>query len=94
MHASIVSKLGNPTIAILNAGTTSGVSNVQSITDVTPEAFEKTWRVNTLAPFLLARLCLPAMETAGFGRVVFVSSVAGFTGGVVGPHYALVPRFF
>jgi 3-oxoacyl-[acyl-carrier protein] reductase len=24
----------------------------------------------------------------GWGRVVFVSSVAGFTGGIVGPHYA------
>lgn len=28
------------------------------------------------------------MEAASFGRVIFCSSVAGFTGGVVGPHYA------
>jgi 3-oxoacyl-[acyl-carrier protein] reductase len=28
------------------------------------------------------------METRGWGRVIFNSSVAGFTGGVVGPHYA------
>lgn len=28
------------------------------------------------------------MEAAGYGRVVFNSSVAGLTGGVVGPHYA------
>jgi hypothetical protein len=26
----------------------------------------------------------------GWGRVVFCSSVAGFTGGVVGPHYAYI----
>ncbi|MEV4804633.1 SDR family oxidoreductase [Nonomuraea sp. NPDC049421] len=28
------------------------------------------------------------MAARGFGRVLFVSSVAGFTGGIVGPHYA------
>lgn len=28
------------------------------------------------------------MEAAGFGRVIFNGSVAGITGGVVGPHYA------
>ncbi len=28
------------------------------------------------------------MAERGFGRVLFVSSVAAFTGGLVGPHYA------
>jgi len=28
------------------------------------------------------------METSAWGRVIFCSSVAGFTGGIVGPHYA------
>ena len=28
------------------------------------------------------------MRERGFGRILFVSSVAAFTGGVVGPHYA------
>jgi 3-oxoacyl-[acyl-carrier protein] reductase len=31
---------------------------------------------------------MPAIEDAGWGRVISISSVAGFTGGVVGPHYA------
>jgi 3-oxoacyl-[acyl-carrier protein] reductase len=31
---------------------------------------------------------MPFMEEKGFGRVILCSSVAGFTGGVVGPHYA------
>jgi 3-oxoacyl-[acyl-carrier protein] reductase len=31
------------------------------------------------------------MEKKGWGRVVFVSSVAGITGGIIGPHYAWVP---
>jgi 3-oxoacyl-[acyl-carrier protein] reductase len=28
------------------------------------------------------------MAERGYGRVLFMSSVAGFTGGIVGPHYA------
>jgi 3-oxoacyl-[acyl-carrier protein] reductase len=28
------------------------------------------------------------MRERGFGRIVFMSSVAAFTGGIVGPHYA------
>jgi 3-oxoacyl-[acyl-carrier protein] reductase len=28
------------------------------------------------------------MAERGFGRVLFLSSVAAFTGGIVGPHYA------
>jgi 3-oxoacyl-[acyl-carrier protein] reductase len=44
--------------------------------------------VNLRAPYLLARRVLPSMCKAGFGRVLFSSSVAAFTGGLVGPHYA------
>src|ERR671934_1012 len=43
---------------------------------------------NLRAPFLLAQRTLPGMRARGFGRVLFVSSVAAFTGGIVGPHYA------
>jgi 3-oxoacyl-[acyl-carrier protein] reductase len=28
------------------------------------------------------------MRERGFGRILFTSSVAGLTGGVIGPHYA------
>jgi 3-oxoacyl-[acyl-carrier protein] reductase len=52
------------------------------------DAFETTWRINTGSGILLTQLCLPHMEEQGWGRVIFCSSVAGFTGGIVGPHYA------
>jgi 3-oxoacyl-[acyl-carrier protein] reductase len=42
----------------------------------------------------MTQLCVPEMEKKGWGRVVFCSSVAGFNGGVVGPHYAYVDSFF
>jgi len=44
--------------------------------------------VNLRAPFRLAQRTVPGMRERGFGRVVFISSVAAFTGGIVGPHYA------
>ncbi len=44
--------------------------------------------VNLRAPFLLARRVLPGMRERGYGRILFTSSVAALTGGIVGPHYA------
>jgi 3-oxoacyl-[acyl-carrier protein] reductase len=88
MHADIIARVGHPTILINNAGANGGHSGIKSISDVPVEDFEKTWRINCGSAYLLTQLCMPAMEAAGWGRVIFISSVAGFTGGVVGPHYA------
>ncbi|KAH7065690.1 3-oxoacyl-reductase [Paraphoma chrysanthemicola] len=88
LHSNVVSKLGAPTILINNAGSTGGQSGVKSVTDVSIDAFEKTWRVNCGSAYLLTQLCIPAMEKREWGRVIFVSSVAGITGGIIGPHYA------
>lgn len=88
LHAAVVRELGKPTILFNNAGTTMGKSGVKDVGDVTVEEFEATWRANCGTAFLLTQLCVPAMLERGWGRVIFCSSVAGFTGGVVGPHYA------
>lgn len=56
--------------------------------DIDAAAFDQTLAVNLRAPFLLARRALPGMVERGFGRVLFISSVAAFRGGVVGPDYA------
>lgn len=88
LHKEVTEKMGNPTILFNNAGLTLGKSGVKSIQDISIEDFENTWRANCGTTFLLTQLCLPSMEEKSFGRVIFCSSVAGFTGGVVGPHYA------
>lgn len=80
--------MGHPSLLFNNAGLTLGKSGLSSISDITIEDFEKTWRANCGSSFLLTQLCIPEMEKQGFGRVIFCSSVAGFTGGIVGPHYA------
>jgi 3-oxoacyl-[acyl-carrier protein] reductase len=56
--------------------------------EVDAGAWDETLAINLRAPYLLARRVLPAMIDRGWGRILFVSSVAGFTGGIVGPHYA------
>src|SRR5262249_1536866 len=43
---------------------------------------------NLKSMFLVTRAFLPAMRSAKWGRIINLSSVAAFTGGVVGPHYA------
>jgi 3-oxoacyl-[acyl-carrier protein] reductase len=59
-----------------------------SLDEVTAEEWDRTLAVNARAPFLLARRALPGMRDRRFGRILFTSSVAGLTGGVVGPDYA------
>jgi 3-oxoacyl-[acyl-carrier protein] reductase len=88
LHKAIVEKMGHPTILFNNAGTTGPKTGVKTLDEISVESFESTWRTNCGSAYLLTQLCLPAMVEAKFGRVIFCSSVAGFTGGVVGPHYA------
>jgi 3-oxoacyl-[acyl-carrier protein] reductase len=82
--ARTVHGLGPVDVLIANAG----YAVQQSYVDVDLASWDRTLAVNLRAPFLLAQAVLPGMADRGYGRVLFVSSVAGFTGGVVGPHYA------
>jgi 3-oxoacyl-[acyl-carrier protein] reductase len=66
----------------------AGLSRPGSYEEVDAAAFDETVAVNLRAPYLLARRVLPGMRERGFGRILFTSSVAALTGGIVGPHYA------
>jgi 3-oxoacyl-[acyl-carrier protein] reductase len=76
--------LGPVDLLVSNAG----VGQRRTLEEVTAAEFDQTLAVNLRAPFLLAQRVLPGMRERGFGRALFVSSVAAFTGGIVGPHYA------
>jgi 3-oxoacyl-[acyl-carrier protein] reductase len=66
----------------------AGLNRPASYEEVDAAAFDETLAVNLRAPHLLARRVLPGMRARGFGRILFTSSVAALTGGIVGPHYA------
>ncbi|MBP1816859.1 SDR family NAD(P)-dependent oxidoreductase [Mycobacterium sp. OAE908] len=78
------SELGGVDVLVANAGT----ADVKGWQNIDLESWNKTLAINLTAPFLLAQQVLPAMVEKRFGRVLFVSSVAGLNGGVVGAHYA------
>jgi 3-oxoacyl-[acyl-carrier protein] reductase len=66
----------------------AGLSRPGSYEDIDAVMFDETVAVNLRAPYLLARHVLPGMRERGYGRILFTSSVAALTGGIVGPHYA------
>jgi 3-oxoacyl-[acyl-carrier protein] reductase len=76
--------LGPVDVLVSNAG----LGRTQQLEEISSDDFDEMLAVNLRAPFLLAQRVIPAMAERGFGRILLVSSVAAFTGGIVGPHYA------
>jgi 3-oxoacyl-[acyl-carrier protein] reductase len=81
---AVEAELGPVDVLVAN----HGAARRGGVEDVDADDFDYTLAVNLRAPFLLARRVLPGMRERGFGRILFLSSVASFTGGIVGPHYA------
>jgi 3-oxoacyl-[acyl-carrier protein] reductase len=77
--------LGPVDVLIANAGVNTPGRRVEAIS---LEEWDRLHAVNLRAPFLLARRVLPGMVERGFGRIVLLSSVAAYTGGIIGAHYA------
>jgi 3-oxoacyl-[acyl-carrier protein] reductase len=86
LHGDVVQTMGEVDVLFNNAGTVAGQTSVKSLADVPIDIFEASWRTNTGSPILLTQLCLPHMESHGWGRVIFNSSVAAFTGGLTTPY--------
>jgi len=76
--------LGPVDVLVANAG----LGTRAVLADIDADLWQRTLAVNLTAPFLLCQGAVPVMAERGWGRVLLVSSVAAFTGGVVGPHYA------
>jgi 3-oxoacyl-[acyl-carrier protein] reductase len=77
-------QLGQVDVLVSNAGR----GHPHTLEELSTDEFDQTIAINLRAPLLLAQRALPGMRERGFGRVLFISSVAAFTGGIVGPHYA------
>src|SRR6516164_7775384 len=61
-------ELGDVDVLVFNAG--SGVWG--SIEEVSPEDFERAWRINAFGLFLAARQVIPAMRRKAQGAIVIV----------------------
>ncbi len=74
---AVARDLGDVDVLVYNAG--SGVwGNVE---EITPEAFEATWRVNALGALVAAQQVVPAMKRKGTGSIVLVGATASRRGG-------------
>src|SRR5215469_3601876 len=77
-------RLGPVDILISNAG----AGDHKRLEEISMQEWDETMNLNLRAAFLLAQRITPGMRDRRWGRVIFVSSVAAFTGGIVGAHYA------
>ena len=68
--------LGAPDAVVHNAG----VIHRATIDETSTLAYDEQLAVNLRAPFLLTRALLPAMRSAGRGRIVYVSSISATLG--------------
>jgi len=66
----------------------AGVAEVRTLDEVSLSDWRRSLDVNLTAPFLLAQAAAAGMRDRSYGRILFTSSVAAYTGGFVGPHYA------
>jgi 3-oxoacyl-[acyl-carrier protein] reductase len=82
---AVEARLGPVDVLIANAGVNTPGRRVEEIETA---EWDRLHAVNLRAPFLLARRVLPGMARRGFGRIVLLSSVAAYTGGIIGAHYA------
>jgi len=76
MAGDAIARFGALDIVVNNAV----VRHFSPIEAFDPDDWQKSLSVNVTAPFLLARLALPAMKRRGWGRIVNISSVFGWRG--------------
>lgn len=74
-----------PVDGLVNA---AGMCFRARLEEQTLEDWTETIRVNLTSVFLLARAVVPGMRRRGGGAIVNVASIAGLTGGIMGPAYA------
>jgi len=77
MFKSIRERLGPPEVLLYNAG--SGTWG--TVTEVTPEQYEHSWRVNAYGAFLSAKEVAPDMIARGRGVMLFTGATAGVKAG-------------
>jgi NAD(P)-dependent dehydrogenase (short-subunit alcohol dehydrogenase family) len=73
--AERVCELYGPPLILVNA---AGVNPRRPWPEVTPAVWQATLDLNLAAPFFLARLIVPAMQAAGYGRIINVASLQSF----------------
>ncbi|HEY3352721.1 MAG TPA: SDR family oxidoreductase [Polyangia bacterium] len=83
VHA-VTTELGPIGVLVNNAG----VTRPQPLESITERDFDEVLAQNLKSAYLVTHAVVPVMRARGHGAILFISSVAAHTGGIVGPHYA------
>ena len=83
-HREVLEKLGPVNVLVNNAG----IMPKKPFEGISPHEWDETLRINLNSVFYWTSRVVGGMKTAGFGRIVNISSLAARGGGVVGAHYA------
>ena len=75
--ATIRKTLGDPDLLLYNAGS----GTLGTITDITPDQYETSWRVNAYGAFVCAKEVAPAMIDQRRGVMLFTGATAGVKAG-------------
>lgn len=75
-HARVVAELGAPGVVVHNA--VMGVRG--DFLTIDPERMQRAFEVNVMALLHLARLCAPAMQSAGRGAIVVTGNTSAHRG--------------
>jgi NADP-dependent 3-hydroxy acid dehydrogenase YdfG len=69
-------ELGNVDVLIYNAGSGSW----QTVDEITPDDFERSWRVTALGALVASQQVIPAMKQRGSGNIIIVGATASLRG--------------
>jgi len=82
--AAVLADTGRIDVLVNNAGLATRAGTL----DLDEADWERVLSVNLKGAWLCARAAVPAMQRQGWGRIINITSIAGQTGGMIGPHYA------
>lgn len=66
----------------------AGVTGFALFDELTDEAWDKVMEVNLKGTFIVTQIVVPDMKTAGWGRIVNISSSSAQTGAETMAHYS------
>lgn len=88
LFGEVTKEMGPPNVVVFNAGT----FEPDGILDITPEVFERCWRVGCLGGFLVGQAAARSMVARGTGTILFTGATASLRGSTGFANLA-VPKF-